>query len=227
MIIGSRNIDEIHHDDVCEGSDTDSSQDSCDGDCVNDSEDDCRTKENITSQMFAMALVPTRTDLSDHSSDDEIYEDSDTESEYQDARTEPSEVVCKCGRCLSAYEESSYCCDEITIAVEMRESKDCITQIKQFIECIENVTVLELTAFSFNKGKSFPQREDNEKFNKLMRYTAYRTFLHILNFRGLGTGRRYRLPACVEYRVRELYPSQEGNYVGLCELDQVNSLQEY
>ena len=46
--------------------------------------------------------------------------------------------------------------------------------MKQFIECIENATVLELTSFSFNKGKLFPQREreDNEKFNKLMRYTA-------------------------------------------------------
>ena len=39
------------------------------------------------------------------------------------------------------------------------EKKDCITEMKQFIECIENATVLELTSFSFNKGKSFPQRE--------------------------------------------------------------------
>ena len=111
----------------------------------------------------------------------------------------------------------------------MRERKDCITETKQFIECIENATDLELTSFSFNKEKLFPQREreDNEKFNKLMRYTAYRAFLHILYSRGLGTGRMYRLPAFVEYRVKELYPSQGGNYVGFCGLDQVNSLKEY
>ena len=60
-----------------------------------------------------------------------------------------------------------------------------------------------------------------------MRYTAYRAFLHILNTRGLGTERMYRLPACVENRVKELCPSQGGNYVGFCGLDQANSLKEY
>ena len=162
-----------------------------------------------------------------HSSDDEIYEcaDSDPEDEH-DENSEPK-TDCECGQCSSANDSGSYCCNQISIAAEIRENNACITQIKQFVECIDNVTVLELTAFAVNKGRSFPHKEEVEKFNKLMRHTAYKTFLHILNFRGLGTGRRYRLPSCVEHRVRELYPSQNGQYTGFHGLDQINSLKEY
>ena len=150
-----------------------------------------------------MALVPIRSDLSDHSSDDEIYECSDSEDEYHDAVDEPT-LECSCGLCLSADDAGSYCCNEITVAADIRVNNPRITQVEQFIECIENVTVLEMTAYPLNKGRSFPKREKIEEFNKLMRLTAYRTFLHILNFRGLGIGKRYRLPACVEHKIREL-----------------------
>lgn len=208
-----------------DGSDSDSSQDSCDSN-VNDDEDDS-SSENITSLMLTMALVPTRTDLSDHSSDDEIYECiSDSGDEYHDADSGPT-IECKCSHCPPAKDTGSYCCNEISVAVEIRESNNCITQIKQFVECIENVTVLELSAFSLNKGRAFPKEDEVEKFNKLMRHTAYRTFLHILDFRGLGTGRRFRLPACVEHTVRSLYPSPSGQYTGFHGLDQVNSLKEF
>ena len=107
----------------------------------------------------------------------------------------------------------SYCCDEISIAAEIIENNACITQIKQFVECIDNVTVLELPAFAVEKGRSFPKKEEVEKFNKLMRHTAYKTFLHILDFRGLGTGRRYRLPACVEH-IYKYTPVKMDNILG-------------
>ena len=67
---------------------------SCDSYADDGDDDSCA--ENITSRMFTMALVPTKSDLSDHSSDDEIYECSDSEDEYHDAEYEPR-LECTCG----------------------------------------------------------------------------------------------------------------------------------
>ena len=78
------------------------------------------------------------------------------------------------------------------------------------MDCIENTNALEMAAFALSKRKPFPQRSEVEKFNRLMRYTSYKTLLDILEFRGIGIGNRYRLPACVENRIRELYPCPKG-----------------
>ena len=67
-----------------------------------------------------------------------------------------------------------------------------------------------MAAFALRKGQPFPQRSEVENFNRLMRYTSYKTFLDILEFRGMGIGNRYRLPACVENKILELYPSPKG-----------------
>ena len=45
--------------------------------------------------------------------------------------------------------------------------------------------------FEFAKRKPFLQRSEVENFNRLMRYTSYKTFLDILEFRGMGIGSRY------------------------------------
>ena len=164
-----------------------------------------------------------RSDLSDDISDDEMYEENGTDDESHKTYAEPttSKIYCKCGRCMSINDGGSYCCNEISKTTEMRGNSTCFTEMRQFIDCIENLTVLELTAFAVNKGRSFPQREDVEQFNKLMRYTSYKTFLHMLNFRGLETEKM--LPDCVERRIRELYPSKSGQYAGFQVLDQVNN----
>ena len=45
--------------------------------------------DQITSAMFAMTLIPLRTDLSDHTSDEQIYEgnSSSDDSEYYEAES--------------------------------------------------------------------------------------------------------------------------------------------
>ena len=197
-----------------------------------ESDIDCAPNE-ITSAMFAMTLIPLRTDLSDHTSDEEIYEgnssDDDAESEYHDAESEPatSTVNCTCGLCPPVSGEGDYCCNEISVAVETRGEHSCITMIEQFVDCIENVNALELAAFIVNKEQIFPQRSEVEKFHKLMRLTAYKTIFHILEFRSMGIGNRYRLPVCVENRIREVYPSPKGHYIGFRGLGQTKTLKDY
>ena len=65
-----------------------------------------------------------------------------------------------------------------------------------------------MAAFALSKRKPFPQRSEVEKFDRDTHYVI--TFLDILEFRGMGIGNRYRLPACVENRIRELYPCPKG-----------------
>ena len=57
--------------------------------------------------------------------------------------------------------------------------------------------------------------------------TSYKTFLDILEFRGMGIGNRYRLTACVENRIRELYPCPKGQYTGFIGLGQAGTLKNY
>ena len=179
--------------------------------------------------MICVSIL--KADLSDHTSDEQIYEGdrSDDEYEYHDAESGPTTSImkCECGLCPQVHTEDCYCCNEISVAVKMSGEKKCIVQIEQFGDCIENTNALEMAAFALSKRKPFPQRSEVEKFNRLMRYTSYKTFLDILEFRGMGIGNRYRLPACVENRIRGLYPCPKGQYTGFIGLGQAGTLKNY
>ena len=96
------------------GSET-NSDDSSDTSSSSESDVDCGA-DDITSAMFTMTLIPLRTDLSDHTSDEEIYEgksSDEAESDYCDAE---SELNCSCGLCPSDG-TGFYCCHEVSVVV--------------------------------------------------------------------------------------------------------------
>ena len=179
--------------------------------------------ENIDERMYALALDPIRIDLSEHTSDDEPIEvnDFDTDSECEaEAQHAVQEHQCFCSSCGDMLDDGAYCCSKIDVAVKLteEESVNCITQIQRFKASICDESVLELLAYSVNR-KEFPEKKDVEKRHKLFRFAAYRTFFGILELNGLGKGWRYKLPTCVVTKIRNLYPSKSGKYIGFQSLN--------
>ena len=173
--------------------------------------------------MYALALDPIRTDLSEHTSEDEPIEvnDFDTDSECEaEAQHAVQEHQCFCSSCGDMLDDGAYCCSKIDVAVKLaeEESVNCITQIQRFKASICDESVLELLAYSVNR-KEFPEKKDVEKRHKLFRFAAYRTYFGILELNGLGKGRRYKLPTCVVTKIRNLYPSKSGKYIGFQSLN--------
>ena len=193
--------------------------------------------DHSASMMYTSAFDPYRFDLSDHDSDDELCEERDCDTEEDDNTKEVSETVrdegnwCKCGQCALLNEEGSisYCCCDIDVAVDMKGNALCITDHSKFKTFILNKDALEMVTYGYNL-KRYPDKKDEEKFNKLLRYTAYRSFLNMLEFHGLGKNNRYRLPACVIISIRDKYPSLKGVYVGFKEgafATVTNNLQQF
>ena len=177
--------------------------------------------ENSASMMYTSAFDPFRMDLSDHDSDDELCEERDCDTDEDENTEDILEIVgdesswCRCGKCATLNEDGaiSYCCCDIDVAMEMKGDALCITNHSKFETFILNKDALEMVTYSY-KLKRYPDKGDNEKINKLLRYTAYRSFLVMLEFHGLGKNNRYRLPACVVLAIRAKYPSLNGVYVG-------------
>ena len=117
-------------------------------------------------------------------------------------------------------EDGAYYCSKIDVAVKLaeEESVNCITQIQRFKASICDESVLELLAYSVNR-KEFPEKKYVEKRRKLFRFAVYRTFFGILELNGLGKGRQYKLPTCVVTKIRNLYPSKSGKYIGFQSLN--------
>ena len=71
--------------------------------------------------MICVSIL--KADLSDHTSDEQIYEGdrSDDEYEYHDAESGPTTSImkCECGLCPQVHTEDCYCCNEISVAVKM------------------------------------------------------------------------------------------------------------
>ena len=95
----------------------------------------------------------------------------------------------------------------------MKGDKQCLTLTDDFNELILNKKVLHLVSYSVNKKGCIDEKE-TEKFNKMLRFTGYKSFLNLL-----GKNRQYGLPACVVHKIRGQYPSAEckqqlSNYTG-------------
>ena len=74
---------------------------------------------------------------------------------------------------------------------------------------IEDIEILEL----HSNGQRGVIRDGEGKIKpEGFRYVAYYTFLQICSLRFSGKGRRYVLPSCVVRKIRELFPSPDGNY---------------
>ena len=53
--------------------------------------------------------------------------------------------------------------------------------------------------------------EDNFS-NRSLRYAAYKQFIWWV-FKKLGKGNRTMIPSCALWKIRELYPGADGNYI--------------
>ena len=169
------------------------------------------------SQWYKVSNDPRRSDVSDHPSDDEPYNEplSDQEEENPgETIIDPSEW-CSCGECQNVINAGTvlFCCCDINKVEEIKGDKRCITLTDDFVELILNKKVLHLVSYSVNKKGCIDEKE-TEKFNKMLRFTGYKSFLNLLELNGLGKNRRYGLPACVVHKIREHYPSANNNYTG-------------
>ena len=53
---------------------------------------------------------------------------------------------------------------------------------------------------------------ENNFSNRSLRYAAYKEFIWWV-FKKLGKGNRRVIPSCALWKIRELYPEADGNYV--------------
>jgi hypothetical protein len=68
-----------------------------------------------------------------------------------------------------------------------------------------------MVAYSVSK-KSCANEKDTDDYNKMLRFTAYKSFLNLLELNNLGENRRFGLPACAMTVIRKHYPSSSGKY---------------
>lgn len=99
-----------------------------------------------------------------------------------------------------------------TNEITASDKVECVTESCKFVHCIMSENVLEMMAYGVDKLRL--ENKSTEEKNKLLRYTAYRCFLTILELKGLGKGNRYELPSCVVEAIRTRYPSPTDRYVG-------------
>lgn len=176
------------------------------------------TEKPLISTWYNVEMDPMHSDMSDHSSDDQPYEEPESdleEAEEELDNTEDLKKWCSCDECVVVINAGSalFCCHGIDRVEQMRGELKCITQAEDFIKLILDKKVLHLVSYSVNK-KGCVDPKNTEKFNRMLRFTGYKSFLNILELQGLGKNRRYALPACVVHRIRETYPSLNGIYTG-------------
>ena len=165
--------------------------------------------------------------ITDHDSDQELCKEQDCDTDEEDDDVENrlcapvsvhSKDWCICGKCETLPEgEISYCCSDVGVVRDMMETENqCITEHSKFCNFILNRDALEMATYG-HKTISYPDKDDQDSFHQLLRHTAYRSFLNLLEFHGLGKNNRYRLPACVIQSIRSKYPSISNEYVGFKE----------
>ena len=200
---------------------SDSSDSSNSKDSSSDDESSQEETDEFRPQVprwYDVSKDPKYSDMSDHSSDNDPYEERSSDEEKFEELSEnlrdPSEW-CSCGECALVTNAGTelFCCCDIERVEVMKGDRKCITLTDDFNELILNKKVLHLVSYSVNKNGCIKEKE-TEKFNKMLRYTGYKSFLNILDLNGLGKKRRYGLPACVVNRIRARYPSLKNDYTG-------------
>lgn len=128
---------------------------------------------------------------------------------------------CRCKQCVIMPSEAEcYCCRDSLNMVGLCENVyQCITQHPDFNNIVVNRPVLNMLRFEkVRNGDNRFRIRENDNTNKVWRYMAYSTFIKWLRAEtALGDempSLRYVIPACVTTKIRRLYPSQDGLYVG-------------
>lgn len=131
-----------------------------------------------------------------------------------------SSVWCTCKNCvIMPTDLECYCCNE---SLQMKilinqddETMNCITDNPDFTNIVTNRKVLNM--FRYEKVRKGDRRYMANS-NAVWRYISYSTFIKWLRAEtDLGNefaNNRYVIPACVVTKIRQLYPSADGLYVG-------------
>ena len=181
--------------------------------------------ESMALNRYQDMSFDPRLQVSDHESDDELSMvgycsstamsvEGTSELCHRPSRLEQQvNNWCICENCRNmATEMESYCCRESTTisdALLSENGNQCVIELDIFKKTIEEPDVLELQAIGNRDVK-----RDNEGKIKAegFRFIAYSTFLKMCSLRFIGKGRRYVIPSCVVVRIRDLYPSPDGQY---------------
>ena len=83
---------------------------------------------------------------------------------------------------------------------------------KQSFSKLSDVLELSRSAYGASSKWALKKNADGSLKMESLRYQAYRSFLSICALRGLGKSRRCAMPACVVFKIRELYPADSGLY---------------
>ncbi|XP_064471498.1 P2X purinoceptor 7-like [Ornithodoros turicata] len=121
---------------------------------------------------------------------------------------------CSCGNCMQMEDEiSSVCCNEQGRVQDVMEDANvlCITYHHLFHKhCLDADTIdLEKIKMLGTDSNSLGGR----RRNKAKRYIAYRQFIFWIYHR-LGEGNRVVIPSCAIRRIRDEFPSEDGDYTG-------------
>ena len=149
------------------------------------------------------------------SDEDSIDEDND---EYFDALNEQETRVgkidwCQCGNCrIEKREIDCLCCQEVDALNSKfdEENVSCIAKSIEFEILCTRKFVLENVLIGFHEIKGDHLEEIWS--NRSLRYAAYKQFVWWV-FKYLGKGNRRVLPSCVLWKIRDMYPQADNDYV--------------
>ena len=155
---------------------------------------------------------PERKDISSTGSSSES-ESEEIESERQNETRVTNLDWCPCGNCKNEKRETDcLCCQKIDAVNGIFPNKQvkCVLMCEEFQTlCLDKVILNNgLTGLHETRGDPI---EDNFP-NRSLRYATYKEFMWWV-FKKLRKGNRRLIPLCALWKIRELYPEADENYV--------------
>ena len=146
---------------------------------------------------------------SEESTDDDEIESSD---EVSGARERIGNIDwCTCGSCYVENRDiDCLCCKEVPAISETQfDGNLCVTNAEEFKTLCLKASVLKnvLVALHETKGDAL----EKEVRNKSYRFAAYKQYVWWI-YNGLGKGNRRVLPSCVLWKIRGVFPENDGRY---------------
>ena len=115
-------------------------------------------------------------------------------------------------QCCQQDEQIKEVCQEVS---EGKAAHKCITDHPGFqFYCLDS----RFLQNTYYLHKAFEHDDTRTSINNRKRYTAFRNFTSWVHGR-LGQHKRIPIPMCVTKKIRQKFPSPDGNYTGFQEID--------
>lgn len=115
---------------------------------------------------------------------------------------------CKCERCHDEKRKiDQVCCCQLSIE---RERTDCLCNEEEFKHICLYKPYLEVILIGLSKTRG--DYLEKTTSNRSYRFAAYSTFTWWAHGK-LGRYNRKVIPSCIIWKIRELFPEEDGNYV--------------